>query len=115
MRVRYNDLTDLQKLTICNGCGPKGGVIKVPDFLFKASCNHHDFNYWLGCNRKQRKKADLQFYREMIKDANSSDRPEHYKRWAQTYYRSVRFFGWMFFHRSKNQRTWEDVDRMMEE
>jgi|LGOV01.1.fsa_nt_gb hypothetical protein len=35
----YTELSPEQKKEICNGCGAKGGWIKVPNFLFKASCN----------------------------------------------------------------------------
>lgn len=107
-RIRYKDLTHEQKAFICNGCGPKGLFIKPPDFLFRASCNHHDFNYWLGCNRLQRKKADLQFYREMLKDAG---RNFYYKFWARSYYRAVRIGGMFCFHWAKQQRTLEDLQK----
>ena len=109
-RIRFKDLTDEQKEFICNGCGPKGGLIKPPDFLFRASCNHHDFNYWLGCNRFQRKKADLQFYREMLKDAQKNF---YYKFWARAYYRAVRIFGMFCFHWAKKLITLEDFQRLM--
>ena len=67
--IRFADLTESQKAFICNGCGPKGGWVPVPDFLFHASCDHHDFNYWLGCTEQDRRKADHEFLTEMLKDA----------------------------------------------
>jgi hypothetical protein len=91
---------------ICNGCGPKGGIIPIPEFLFHASCDHHDFNYWLGCNKLHRKKADLQFYREMLKDAGGDP---YYKFLAKIYYRAVRWFGWMCFHWASRQRDLYDL------
>jgi len=110
LRVRFRHLTDYQKEMICNGCGPKGGIIPVPEFLFHASCDHHDFNYWLGCNRRHRKKADLQFYREMLRDAGDS---KWYKFWAKIYYRAVRLFGWSRFHYSNRQRDAYDLIKFL--
>lgn len=104
LRVRFRHLTDYQKKLICNGCGPKGLFIKPPDFLFRASCNHHDFNYWVGGNKLQRKKADLQFYLEMLKDAGNN---KYYKFWAKSYYRAVRMFGWMFFHYGRQRDAYD--------
>lgn len=106
LRVRFRHLTPYQKEIICNGCGPKGGPVKPPDFLFRASCNHHDFNYWLGCNKLHRKKADLQFYREMLKDAGAN---KYYKFWAKCYYRAVRCFGFFCFHWASRQRDAYDL------
>ena len=81
MTLHYKDLSQLQKEIICNGCGKKGGVIPVPNFIFLASCNKHDFKYWRGCGpslkskafwrrplywmlqkRLARKKSDIQFF-----------------------------------------------------
>lgn len=110
IRIRFRHLTAYQRDLICNGCGPKGGPIPIPDFLFKASCDHHDFNYWIGCNRLHRAKADLQFYREMLKDADGS---RYYKFWAGCYYRAVRMFGWACFHWAKKQRNYYDLFNYM--
>ena len=101
MRLRFRHLTEEHKRLICNGCGPKGGIVPIPDFLFHASCDHHDFNYWIGCNRLHRKKADLQFYREMLRDAGGNP---WYKFWAKVYYRAVRWFGASRFYWGKHQR-----------
>jgi len=110
MRIRFRDLTDEERDIICNGCGPKGFPIPVPNFLFKASCDHHDFNYWLGCKRVHRLKADLQFYREMLKDAAGR---RFYVFWATIYFWAVRLFGWCCFHWASKQRDSFDVaDRM---
>ena len=48
--LKYSDLTPAQKQHIRNGCGGKGGWINPLDFIFNASCNHHDFLFWLGCS-----------------------------------------------------------------
>jgi len=114
LRVRFRHLTQYQKDIICNGCGPKGGLIKPPDFLFLASCNHHDFNYWIGCNKLHRKKADLQFYREMLKDVNNApkEKQNYYRFWAKSYYRAVRIFGWFCFHWASRQRDLYDLIKL---
>lgn len=112
LRVRFKDLTDTEKEIVCNGCGPKGIPVPIPQFRFRASCDHHDFNYWLGCNRLQRKKADLQFLREMMIDAGNS---YWHKRWALSYYRAVRTWGVFCFHWAKEQRNRIDLDKTVEE
>jgi len=109
LRIRFRDLTYHQRMVICNGCGSKGGIIPVPEFLFHASCNHHDFQYFIGGNRLQRKKADLQFYREMIRDAGHS---RYYKFWAKVYYRAVRWFSAPYFHWG-TQRDLNDLERII--
>ena len=111
LRIRFRDLTDYQRQMICNGCGPKGGIIPVPEFLFHASCDHHDFNYWVGGNRFQRKKADLQFYKEMVRDAEGNG---YYKFWAKVYYRAVRWFSAPYFHWG-TQRNRNDLERIINE
>jgi len=104
--IRYRDLTEEQKAIICNGCGPKGGWVPVPEFFCHASCDHHDFNYWLGYREEDRLKADRQFYTEMRKDAG-------WNPWklsvALTYYLAVRVFGKSFFHYAKKERDVTDL------
>ena len=111
MKVRYNDLTVDERKHICNGCGGKGGWINPPEFKFHASCNHHDFNYWLGCTEDDRLKADKQFYTAMKKDA---DRLPWYRRYSHkvlafTYYRAVRRFGKSFFYYGDKQKDRNDL------
>jgi endogenous inhibitor of DNA gyrase (YacG/DUF329 family) len=105
-KVRYRDLTEYQKAIICNGCGPKGGWVPIPEFFCHASCDHHDFNYWLGGNERARLKADNQFYKEMRKDAKWS-------LWkvsvVLTYYLAVRICGFTCFHYGKER----DMDDLM--
>jgi endogenous inhibitor of DNA gyrase (YacG/DUF329 family) len=110
-KVRYRNLTEEQKLVICNGCGPKGGWMPVPEFFCHASCNHHDFNYWIGGTEWDRLKADNQFYKEMRKDAG-------WNPWklsvALTYYLAVRTCGFTCFHYGE-ERNSDDLDKIMEE
>ena len=110
-RIRFRDLTDSQKKSICNGCGGKGGFINTPQFLFKADCNQHDFNYWLGCTEADRKKADKQFYSAMKDDVKRQPvmkRPFLYMV-AFIYYKAVRVCGIKFFHYASLERTSDDL------
>jgi hypothetical protein len=104
--IRFRNLTEKQKALICNGCGPKGGWVPVPEFCFHASCDHHDFNYWLGHTILDRLKADLQFYKEMRRDAG----------WhpgklalALSYFLAVRAFGAVCFHYAEKERDEADL------
>ena len=99
--IRYRDLTEAQKAIICNGCGPKGGWIPVPEFFCHASCDHHDFNYWLGHTILDRLKADLQFYKEMRRDAGWNPIKLSI---ALTYFLAVRACGWSCFHYAEQER-----------
>ena len=76
MKLNYGNLNAKQKAiwdqNFANGCGKKGSFLKPPDWIFKASCNHHDFNYWLGGKEADRLKADYQFYEGMQNDINDA-------------------------------------------
>jgi len=102
----------MERDLICNGCGPKGGIVPVPEFIFTASCDHHDFNYWLGCTEGDRAKADHQFYTATLSDAAKTP---YYIRWwymilAWTYYRAVRRWGKSSFYYGPAQRTRADLE-----
>jgi len=109
--VRFRHLTETQKQFICNGCKGKGSWFDPPDFIFTDSCNHHDFNYWLGGSEGDRMKADWQFYQSMLEAANKSSwyKRYWYKTLAWVYYQSVRLFATNYFHFAKSQRTREDL------
>ncbi len=113
--IKYSDLTELQKRHIANGCGGKGSSIPVPDFRFKASCNHHDFYYWRGMMEKDRIAADVKFFELMLED--TLEYPFmlrwRYKAWAYAYYRAVRWFGKGYFSYRKGYKTMEDLEREM--
>ena len=105
--LKYSQLNTFQKQAICNGCGGKGSFIKPPNFLFKASCNHHDFLYWRGYEEIDRQIADEAFYKWMrvdIKEAKWYLKP-YYHLWAYTYYKAVRLFGKKYFYYANKQRT----------
>lgn len=100
MAKKFKDLTEQERSIICNGCGGKGGWIKPPQFIFKSSCDHHDYNYFLGFNKSHRKKADKQFYKAMkdqIKGVSVLRRPFLYFA-AYSYYLAVRMCGGDYFY-----------------
>lgn len=115
--IRFGNLTTdvvdaLIEMEILNGCGGKGSYINPPDWLFTASCYHHDFNYWLGGDERDRKKADKQFYDAMRKDVKRASwwkRP-WYRLMAWSYYRAVRLFAKSHFHYADVERTLEDLE-----
>ena len=108
--IRYCDLTEAQKAVICNGCGPKGGWVPVPEFFCHASCDHHDFNYWLGHTEADRRKADHQFLVEMLKDAGDDPARQTI---AITYWMAVRLFGAACFHYADRERDENDLAAAM--
>lgn len=52
MKPHFSDLPRDKQEDFGNGC------TFVPDFIFTASCQHHDFNYTRGCSLKDKIKAD---------------------------------------------------------
>jgi len=111
--LRYKDLTDTQKQATCNGCGGKGGFINPPEFLFHASCNHHDFRYWRGCTEADRKETDNSFYKWMKVDVSESKwylKP-YYHFLAWSYYKAVRLFGKKYFNYSDKPKTLKDLEK----
>ena len=108
--IRYRDLSTGEKEFICNGCGPKGGFIPVPEFFCHASCDHHDFNYWIGYTEYDRQKADWEFYTAMRKDAGKNPIKQLV---ALAYYAAVRKFGAACFHYGDRERDWKDLIELM--
>ncbi len=81
MKPTYSDLSPEQKATFGNGCGLYARFLNVPDFIFTASCNQHDFNYrrGVGANHWYENlwkfpyyyiKANWDFYTHMLADAS---------------------------------------------
>lgn len=105
--IKYHELSNEQKQTICNGCGGKGGWIDPPEFLFHASCNQHDFYYWRGGTEEDRHTADAQFYEFMKKDAKDAlwyNKPLCYIL-SFVYYKFVRIFGKKYFEYGEMKST----------
>jgi len=113
--LRYKDLTPEQKKFICNGCGGKGGWIKPPNFLFRASCNHHDFLYYRGMTDEDRQVADDSFYKWMKKDVAEAAwyKRLHYGIWAYVYYKAVVISGKKYFSYRDNYATIEQLKQEM--
>lgn len=105
--IRYRDLTETQKAMICNGCGPKGAWVPVPDFFCRASCDHHDFNYWLGYREEDRERADREFLEAMLWDAGGNQAKQTI---AFTYWMAVRLFGAFCFHYAERERDERDLE-----
>jgi hypothetical protein len=118
-RFKFSVLTEEQKEKLLNGCGTKGGWIDIPDFIFTACCNHHDFKYWKGKGpsilslefwkspfqyflqkKNDRLIADAQFLRMMIKDAETyeEDLKNKYILISYIYFKAVRKFGWLRYN-----------------
>ena len=85
-----------------------------PKICFGKPCMQHDFHYKRGCTNKDRKMADVAFYRFMkrvIKTQPWWRKPDlHF--WAGLYYRSVRAFGGMddAFNFADEMMTQAEVD-----
>ncbi len=115
--LKYSDLDIEQKMFITNGCGGKGGYINPPNFIFKASCNHHDFKFWVGHTWKHLLKANSEFYRWMRRDIKDADirwyKRAYYHTWAFSYYTAVNIGGAKYFYFSDAPKTLEDLQKEM--
>lgn len=60
----FSDLPIALQETFGNGC------TFVPDFIFTASCQHHDFNYCRGYGLKDKFKADWDMCAHMWADSH---------------------------------------------
>lgn len=115
---RFLRLTDRERDAVCNGCGGKGGWFNPPDYGFRASCDHHDFNYWLGGSEEDRRRADRQFRDAMMRDVRAA--PLWRRPWlwgaAWRYYWAVRWFGGQFFlyHGGETEdQRWSRLERVV--
>lgn len=111
--LKYSDLTKDQREFICNGCGGKGGFINPPDFIFNASCNHHDFKYWLGKAEADFKIANKEFYQWMLFDIKLYAAwylKPYYHTWALAYYAAVSIAGKKYFNFGSAYKTIVDLD-----
>jgi hypothetical protein len=70
MKPHFTDLTPEQQASYGNGCGLDLRLLRVPQFIFSASCRHHDFNYERGGTPLDKVKADWDFYTHMIADSH---------------------------------------------
>lgn len=103
----WHDMTSDQRAAISNGCGGKGGWFRPPQFRFRASCDRHDFGYWIGGDESDRRWCDARFLGAMVADAVLLPiwkRPFHLLM-AYVYYRAVRAFGSKFFKYGEKSKT----------
>lgn len=115
MSPRWSQMTQVQKNAVSNGCGRKGGWLNPPSFIFRASCDQHDFYYWRGATSADRKVADVAFLHAMLDDTRRS---RWYLRWfhrsmAWTYYGAVRAFGKKSFTYRFFPATWMDLNDLL--
>lgn len=118
--VRWRDLSSttisaLFEAGVLNGCGGKGSWLRPPSWLSFASCDQHDFNYWIGGDEAARALADRQFYDASLEDVRGFcwwRRPLARVR-ALAYYIAVRLFGNPFF-RHGVEREWQDLHEELE-
>jgi len=131
---RFRNLTDLEIRIICNGCGVKGGWFKPPDYRFKASCDQHDFNWWLGGNKQDLKRSDRAFLKAMLHDAKYTRCGTLRPWWRRCWYKGAayRYYwaviarqsdvgvtlfgkGGFNFHAPENQdQQWSRLERYMD-
>ena len=112
--LSYSDLTPDQQRAIGNGCGGGKTALFIPNFIFYADCNQHDFYYWRGGNLKHKIIADYWFYYYMVKDVGMEDcivKKVFYFLMATIYYIMVTVFGIFFFNWGK-QRIKKDLTKL---
>ena len=98
--MKYKFLTSEQRATleergILNGCGPQSWHGWGPNWLFKADCYEHDYNYAVGGSEADRRMADWGFYIAMIQDTKRLVwfRQPFARLNAWIFYQAVRMFG----------------------
>ena len=117
MALNYKDLNMKEKRAICSGCGAKAGGRKPPCFrFFEASCDMHDFGYWVGGDEDRRSTCDARFYQAMLRDANRLGRWYNPKKvwfkWlARRYYKAVVRYGVEHFYYTDTPRVMADVQK----
>lgn len=109
-RPQFTDLPE--GVQYGNGCGLYARFLNVPDFIFTASCNHHDFNYQRGCGANHwyenlwkapfwYTKANVDFFTHMLRDAyayrGSDLKSLMYMGIALIYFVGVMLFSWPWF------------------
>ena len=109
----YWRLTQEQKRTMCNGCGPKGFGLVVPDTVYglriTEACNIHDwmYGYYEPFSDENKKLADRVLYNNIIRIVEAKTKWSWLK-WlrrkrAYTYYLSVDKFGNCTYWSGKNK------------
>ena len=99
MKIHWSDLTKKEQENYGDGCGALAKGFKVPDFIFRASCIQHDFNYARGGWPWHKAQADVWFYWAMLQDAWDYPKLEAfiYSVLATLYFIVVLIVSWPFF------------------
>lgn len=109
---KYRELTAAEKqllmdVNILNGCGPAAWKGAGPNWLFKADCFEHDYNYAAGGTEADRRWADWGFYQAMIRDTKRlpwwRQFGARFKAWI--FYQLVRWFGKKHFNYTKQPKN----------
>lgn len=112
--LKFSQLTAEQSESISNGCGPMVRFLRLPQFIFEARCDQHDFYYWRGGNIWNKIVADYWFYYYMLKDVGKQRHIEgkvFYFLMATIYYIMVSVFGFIFFNFGK-RKTMIDINQI---
>lgn len=118
MKPHFTDLTKEQQATYGNGCGLYANFLNVPDFVFTASCRHHDFNYARGVGADKwwqnlyrwpfyYLKTQWDFFTHMCSDAK---KPWHYVV-AVIYFVTVTLVSFPWFDGGR----WKTIDELLAE
>jgi len=107
----YWKLTPEEKKVICNGMGPKGYGLLVPDTMYgldvSEAGNIHDFMYLIGHTIEDKEAADRTFLNNMLRIIEAKSKLWILKyirrRRALTYYIAVKDFGGPAFWSGKNK------------
>jgi hypothetical protein len=110
--ITATDRKRLVDANILNGCGPQSWKGRGPNWLFKACCFIHDYNYAAGGTEADRRWADWGFYQAMVKDTKRLPwwRQPGARFNAWIFYRMVRWFGKKNFSDVKAK----SIDHMIE-
>jgi len=113
-KLHWSGLTQRQKRQLNGGCGPGKTMFLIPQFVFKASCEQHDFYYRRGGDLFDKAEADLMFFAYMMTDITDlKGKKGLFKRLgytflAKTYFILVCIFGAFAFRWGK-YRTFEEI------
>ena len=99
-------------LTICNGCGAADAKFDfVPDRIYGTyigyACHIHDFEYSIGTTAKDKRVADKQFRKNLLKLIKLEKKPYKPKFFmkirANLYYTMVKWRGGSAYWKGKNK------------
>lgn len=101
----YWKLTGDERNRICNGCGAKGSFLAkmLPQGVFKAACDIHDYMYYIGRHQDDKRAADRVFINNLnrIVEAMPGYKRPFAKALARVYYEAVSKFGYEAFWADK--------------